>query len=139
MASALGQDPAGVFAAPYDHEGINDAVGDPADTSGETQAIVDFLAASVAASADPRAKLAKHPPKRLRADGPRIEVKFKLSPKSAGAEFECRLDSRKLKPCDATERRRVDGGRHTFRYRALSERGRPGSVKAFEFRVSASR
>ena len=134
MASALGQDPAGVILAPYDHEGINDAVGDPNDTA-ETEPIIDFIAASVAASADPVAKLAKRPNKRVRTDGRRADVAFKLSSKTAGAEFECRLDSRKLKACKSRKRLRVERGRHTFRYRALSRSGRPGETEAFRFRV----
>jgi len=55
MASALAQDPDGVFLAPYDHGGINDAVGDPGDTSGETEAIMAFLAEAIAAAEPPRA------------------------------------------------------------------------------------
>ncbi|MET0730904.1 MAG: alpha/beta hydrolase [Solirubrobacterales bacterium] len=135
MAGALGQDPAGVIATPYTHEQINEMVGGPGDTAGETQAIMDFIAASVAASADPVAKLAKHPRKRLRSDARRERATFKLTSKSPEAVFECRVDSRRLKPCKARKTLRVGRGRHTFRYRALSASGRPGETEAFRFRV----
>ena len=48
MATALGQNPQGVFLVPYDHAGINDAVGSPNDPAGETKRIMDFFARRVA-------------------------------------------------------------------------------------------
>ncbi len=139
FATALGQDPAGVLAVPYDHEGINDAVGGGADTAGETAAIMDFFGRMVAGSADPNAKLAKHPHKRVRTARHRARVRFRLDADQAGVGFECRLDSAKLKPCDAARSIRAGLGRHTFRYRALSERGRPGPIRKFDFKVLARR
>ena len=135
MASALGQDPAGVFAAPYDHEGINDAVGAPDDSAGETAAIIDFFGRMVTASATPKAKLAKHPASRVETSERRARARFKLASGDPGVSFECRLDSRKLKHCGARPSYRVGHGRHTFRYRALAASGRPGKTKAFRFRV----
>lgn len=136
MASALGQDPQGVFAAPYDHEGINAAVGGADDTAGETTAIMSFFSDRIAAAVDPKATLRKHPPKRVRTDRKRTKIAFKLGSPEAGASFECRLDSRKLKPCKAKRSYAVDRGRHTFRYRALLANGRPGPQKSFSFRVA---
>lgn len=138
MAAALGQDPAGVFAAPYSHEGINDAVGGgELDPAGETAAIMAFFAEMVEASAAPRAKLRRRPGKRVEADGGRVKVRFKLASNDPDGGFECRMDSRKLKPCDAVERYRLAPGRHVFRFRALSARGRPGDRDAYRFRVEA--
>ncbi len=138
MASALGQDPAGVFVAPYDHEGINDAVGGAGDTAGETAAIMAFYADRIAAAVDPKAKLRKHPAARVRSDRRRTRVSFKLASPEAGASFECRLDSRKLKPCKAKRSYTAGRGRHTFRYRALLANGRPGPQQAFSFRVTVA-
>jgi arylformamidase len=135
MASALGQDPAGVFAAPYNHEGINDAVGGPNDTAGETAAIMGFVAASVDASQTPKAKLAKRPRARVQATGRKTRVRFKLTSSTAGATFECRVDSKGLKPCSAKKTARVKPGVHRFRYRPLGSRGRPGKTKSYRFRV----
>lgn len=135
MALALGQDPASVFAAPYDHEGINDAVGAADDTAGETAAIIDFFGRMVAASATPKAKLAKHPASRVETSERRARVRFKLASDDLAASFECRLDSRKLKRCGSHPAYDAGHGRHTFRYRALAATGRPGKTKAFRFRV----
>ena len=100
MASALGQDPDGVFQAPYNHEGVNDAVGGADDTAGETVAIMDFFRSMVADSADPKASFAKRPAKKIRTSGKRAKVKFKLDSSQARSTYACRLDSPKLKPCD---------------------------------------
>jgi acetyl esterase/lipase len=135
FATALGQDASSVFAAPYDHAGINQAVGDPGDASGETEAIMSFISASVTASADPPSRLKRKPKKRVRTGAKKAQVEFKLGSAEAGVHFECRLDSKKLKPCDARERYRVGHGRHTFRYLALSARGRPGVERRYRFRV----
>ena len=134
--AALGEAPDSVLAVPYDHGGINDAVGDPADGAGETAAIMSFFAQRVAASADPAAKLAKKPGKRVRSTRRRPRVRFELAPKGTAEGIECRLDSHRLKPCKRRPSYRVGAGRHTFRYRALGDRGRPGKTKAYRFRVS---
>jgi len=136
MAAALGQDPNGVFVAPYDHAGINDAVGGADDTAGETAAIMAFFNERIAAAVNPPAKLAKHPRKRLRISRRHAKVRFRLRSPVAGATFECRLDSHALKPCGAKPSYRVDRGRHRFRYRALLANGRPGPQKTFSFRVT---
>ncbi len=136
MASALGQDPSAVFAAPYNHEGINDAVGDKNDASGETVAIMDFMRSAIADSADPKASLAKHPDKRVETDGKKAKVKFKFDSSQAHSDYECRLDSSKLKPCDRKETLKAKRGEHVLRYQAISERGRPGPVKKFRFKVA---
>jgi acetyl esterase/lipase len=135
FAAALGQDASSVFEAPYDHAGINQAVGDPGDTAGVTDAIMSFISASVTASADPPVGLKRKPKKRVRTGAKRATVKFKLRSSAPGARFECRLDSKKLKPCKAGKRYRVGRGSHAFRYRALSDRGRPGAERRYRFRV----
>ena len=129
----------GVFVAPYDHEGINDAVGDPGDTAGETGGDHGVLRrAGSRPAVDPTAKLRKHPAKRVRSSRRRTKVTFKLASPEAGAGFECRLDSRRLKPCEARRSYLADRGRHTFRYRALLANGRPGPRRASSFRVAVA-
>ena len=104
--------------------------------AGETAAIMAFYADRIAAAVDPKAKLRKHPAKRVRSSRRRTQVTFKLASPEAGAGFECRLDSRRLKPCKAKRSYLADRGRHTFRYRALLANGRPGPPRAFSFRVA---
>ena len=136
MAAALAPRPgATVFPAPYDHEGINDAVGSTADRAGETAAIMNFLSGEVAAAKDPKAKLRKHPRRRVQAHGRRTRVTFRFKANVPGATFKCRLGKGKLKPCKVKRSFRATTGRHSLRYRALSSRGRPGPVKRFKFRV----
>ena len=105
------------------------------DPAGETNAILSFFTAMVEASATPKSKLRHDPGKRVEADGTRTRVRFKLASDDPGVSFECRIDSRKLRPCDPAPKFRVETGRHTFRFRALSERGRPGALRKFRFRV----
>jgi acetyl esterase/lipase len=136
MAAALAAGSgASVLPMPYDHGGINDAVGSPTDTAGETAAIMDFFSRAVAAAQDPKAKLRKHPPRRVRAHGRRTKIKFRFAANVPGATFVCRLGKGKLKPCKAKRSFRVGSGRHSLRYQALSDRGRPGPLQSFKFRV----
>jgi hypothetical protein len=136
MAAALAAGSgASVFLAPYDHDGINDAVGGSSDPAGETTAIMSFLSGSVAAAKDPKAKLRKHPPGRIQAHGRRAKATFRFKANVPGAGFKCRLGKGKLKNCKAKHSFRVGTGRHTLRYQALSDRGRPGKVQRFRFRV----
>jgi arylformamidase len=139
IATALGQDPAGVLSVPYDHEGINDAVGAAADPAGETAAIISFLTARVGDSSQPpKPKLSKHPRRRLKTSSRRVEVRFRFS-STAGLGFECRLDHGRFKSCRSPRTYRVARGRHRFRVRAVSASGRPGAERSFEFRVVRQR
>jgi acetyl esterase/lipase len=124
MAAALASGPgASVFLAPYDHLGINDAVGSPTDSAGETAAIMSFFARAVALSNTPKVKLRGHPPR------------FNFKSNVAGASFRCRLDRHKFKPCRSPRRVRAGAGRHKFRIQAISPRGRPGPTKTVRFRL----
>jgi arylformamidase len=136
MAAALATGSgASVFRAPYDHEGINDAVGHPADASGETKTIMDFIARVVAAAKEPKAKLRKHPPRARSIRTRKTTVRFRLKANVPDASFKCRLDKRKLKPCQSRRAFDVAAGGHALRYQAVSARGRPGPVQRFEFRI----
>jgi len=135
MASALGQDPDGVFLAPYDHGGINDAVGDAGDTSGETEAIMAFLAEVITAAEPPRARLRKRPPKRIETRKLRAPVKFRFASDDPEASFECRLDGAAFERCRSPRKLRVKRGKHRFRVRAVAASGRPGPAVVRRFTV----
>ena len=135
FATALGEDPGAVFAAPYDHRGINRAVGSGADPAGETKAIMAFFADRVASAGTPPApRLRKHPRKRLRTRHRRVTAKFRFNATGA-ARFECRLGRRPFRRCSSPRVVRVGKGRHRFRVRALSASDRPGPATSFRFRV----
>lgn len=139
MAAALGQDPASVLGVPYDHEGINLAVGAADDPAGETAAIMGFIAAQLRAAKVPRVKLRSHPRRVVRTDRRRAKVGFRFRARRPAVRYQCRLDSRKFRRCASPRRLRVGRGRHRFRVRALGSRGRRGPVTAFTFRVKPPR
>ena len=135
MATALGQDPAGVFIAPYDHEGINAALGSPTDYAGETQAVSGFVARKIAEAVDPKVRFKQRPAKRLKTDKRRVRVRFQFSSPVAGGSFKCRLDKAEFKRCRSGRMLRVRRGTHNFRVQAFADRGRPGPIKKVKFRV----
>jgi acetyl esterase/lipase len=135
MATALGQDPEGVFLAPYDHAGINAAVGGLDDPAGETEAIMTFLREAIAAAQPPRTKLRKRPPKRVETARRRAKVRFRFTSTDPGASFECRLDRAAFKPCRSPRRMVVERGKHRFRVRAIAAGGRPGPAAVHRFAV----
>ena len=134
MAVALGQDPGTVFRAPYDHGGINAAVGDPADGSGETAAIIGFVS-RVAAAKAPKARFRGPVSRLVRSPHRTARVRFRFSADRSGSTFECRLDKRAFRACASPRSVRVRTGRHVFRVRALAPGGRPGPVNRLRFRV----
>jgi acetyl esterase/lipase len=135
MAAALGQDPASVVSLPYTHEQINENLGGAGDTAGETGAVMDFFGDALRAAEPPRVRLRAHPPRRVRSEGRRAHVRFRFAARGAGS-FECRLDRKRWRRCRSPQRLAVTRGRHAFRVRALSDRGRPGTAKVWRFRVA---
>ncbi len=138
MAAALGQDPStSVFAAPYDHLGINQAVGSPTDTAGETQAIMDFFTRMVAASQTSEVRFSRRPDSKVEVKkGGKAKVTFRFAAKTAAAGFECRLDSRAFKSCRSPRKYSGLGvGKHTFRVRAIASNGDRGPLRKTTFRV----
>jgi acetyl esterase/lipase len=139
LAVALGMDPTtSVFRAPYDHAGINAAVGGD-DPAGETAAILDFYARVLGNAEKPRARFRAKPGKRVRAQGRRAKVRFRFGSNVAGSKFECRLDGKRYRSCRSPRVIRVERGRHTFRVRAVSPSGRTGPAASFRFRVLQAR
>jgi acetyl esterase/lipase len=131
MAEALGQDPDDVLVVDLTHEQINAALGDPADSSGETEAVIAF---ANAVTRVPKAKLTGHPRKRVRAAGRRKRVRFRFKSKLPGATFECRLDGRRRRTCESPKAYRVKPRRHLFKVRAMNGTLK-GETEAFRFRV----
>jgi arylformamidase len=131
MAQALGQDPEDVMAVGLTHEQINAALGDPADRSGETQAVMEF---ANAVTRIPHTRIRKHPRKRLRTNGQRAKVRFRFTSGFEAASFECRLDKRAYRRCDSPKSYRVKRGRHRFRVRALNG-ALKGDPESHRFRV----
>jgi acetyl esterase/lipase len=137
MASALGLDPASsVLTVPYNHEGINDAVGSPTDTAGETQAIMDFYARMVAASRTSAVTLTRSPAAKIIVEkGKSAKVSFRFEAETAAASYECRLDGRDFEGCASPAKYKAKQGKHTFRVRAIASNGDQGPLDKATFRV----
>jgi len=137
MADALGQDPLEVFKSPLDHEGINDALGNPTDTTGETTAVMNFIAVQVGRRIDPTISILKRPAKTVRI-GRKVKkrkVVFKFLAVGDAAGVQCRLDARKFSTCRSPHSFKVGTGKHSLRLRALYPSGRTGSEKVVNFKV----
>jgi len=138
FAAALGPGRGDVLAVPYDHGGINRAVGSAADDpAGETDAIMGFIDEVLGAARPPKVKITAHPPKRVklhRHEG-RVRVHFRFKAKGDAKGFECRLDDAKFRRCSPPQSYRVRRGRHSFRVRAIGAGGDRGPTKKFGFRV----
>jgi acetyl esterase/lipase len=139
MAVALGQDPAtSVFKAPYDHAGINDAVGSPTDLSGETQAIMSFFASKAGPlqPATSRVRITSRPKTTIKLRrGKRVNVRFRFEAESAATSFVCRIDKKRYRRCGSPKSYRVKPGRHTFRVIAVGAAGERGPARRIGFRV----
>jgi arylformamidase len=138
MATALGHSPASaVVAVDADHAGINAALGDPADASGETTAVLAFVREALAVDAAPRTRLTRRPKKRAGAnrDRRRATVRFGFSATDERARFECRIDRRSWRRCVTPRRYRLAAGLHRFRVRAKTRDGK-GPIRSYRFRVA---
>ncbi len=135
MALALGQDPAtSVFRAPYDHGGINAAVGSPTDSAGETDAIMRFFASKAAAAS--RVRILERPKTLIRLrHGKRYRVRFRFNAIGGARSFRCRLDKHSFHRCSSPRRYHVKPGRHRFRVAAAGSGGERGPVRRIGFRV----
>lgn len=139
MAAALGPD-SSVLAVPYDHGGINAAVGSADDPAGETPAIMTFIRGAIAASRASAVRITARPPNRVRlGQRRRVRVRFRFAARDAASAFECRLDAGVYRRCDSPRRYKLPGGRHVFRVRAISSNGARGPVEADRFRVVGAR
>lgn len=138
MVDALGDD-ATLLAVPYDHEGINAAVGSASDPAGETDAIMGFIRGVVADARAVRVKFLARPGNRVRlargGRAARAKVRWRFAARRGAARFECRLDGARFRRCNSPVTRRVTRGRHAFRVRAKAANGRPGPVAVDRFRV----
>jgi acetyl esterase/lipase len=135
LARALGQDQSSVLTVPLDHAGINRNLGSPADTSGETAAVMAFVRRVVKAAAPPRVRLLFRPSRIVRSKTRRRRVTFRFRASQPGAEYQCRFDSPVFRDCEPPRRYRVGAGRHVFAVRAAVPGRRAGPVTRFRFRV----
>jgi len=135
MARALSQDPADVLAVPLDHAGINRNLGSPADTSGETPAVMAFVREVIKAAAPPRVRLLSRPAKIVRLKTGPHRVVFRFRATTPGAVFECRMDGGPLRDCRSPRSYRVGAGKHAFAVRAAVPGRRAGPATRFSFRV----
>ena len=135
VAVALGQDPAtSVFRAPYDHGGINAAVGSSDDPAGETDAIMRFFASKAPPAS--RVRILDRP--KTKTDlrrGKRLRVRFRFDAVGGASSFKCRLDKHDFRRCASPQVYRVKPGRHKFRIAAVSAGGQLGPVRKIGFRV----
>jgi acetyl esterase/lipase len=153
MAARLGQDPsATVVGVPYDHEGINDALGSPTDTSVETERVSQFVRSVLAAARPAGVKVTRRPGKKvvvkvkrrasrkatkraLRKVRRKVTFAFEGTDRTSG--FQCRIDRHKFGRCHSPRKYRLKPGSHTFRIKPLYPSGRPGNEKKVTFKIVA--
>lgn len=139
LAAALGQDPAtSVFRAPYDHAGINQAVGSPTDQSGETAAIMSFFAGKIGSLQPPtsRVTITKRPKTLIKMrHGKRVRVRFRFEAETGATSYLCRMDEKDPRRCGSPKSYRVKPGRHNFRVIAVGAAGERGPARRIGFRV----
>lgn len=140
MVDALGAG-ATLLAVPYDHEGINAAVGSADDPAAETGAILDFIRGAIARGRASRVAFAARPHGRIALPGKRhdAKVRWRFAAVRGEPRLECRLDDARFRRCESPVTRRVGVGRHGFRVRAIAANGEPGPVALDRFRVTGSR
>jgi hypothetical protein len=134
---AFGPGRGALMTVPYDHVGINRAVGAATDPAGETDAIMTFIERALAGAKPPRTAIVDRPGKRLKLRGHQrqVRVRFRFEAKGEARGFECRLDDGRFRRCSSPRKYRVPRGRHSFRVRAIATSGEPGPVEWVGFRV----
>ncbi len=137
MATRLGQTAESVVPVPLSHNGINQAVGAPGDSSGTTTAVTGFVSSLLSGYRPPGVAIRRRPAKVVRVGrrSRRRKVVFVFSPVHAVGGFRCRMDSGGFRPCTSPKSFRLKRGRHRFRVRPLYPSGRPGPVKLVKFRI----
>jgi arylformamidase len=148
MAARLGQGAETVVQVPLNHNGINEAVGAPGDSSGTTDAVTGFITERLAAFRPPGVAIKRRPREVVqvgwvktggRPVPGRTKVEFGFSGKGLAASFECRLNGSPFRPCSSPRRYTVGRGTHSFRVRANFPSGRPAAAKVFKFRVKTTK
>ncbi len=126
MAIKLGQDSSSVVPLPLSHNGINQAIGNPSDTTQATSSVTSFISTRLAAYKRPKVKLTSRTVK-----GNSAVFRFTGSGNFSG--FQCRIDSAKFKRCTSPRKTTVGSGKHRFQVRPLYPSGRHGQVKSSKF------
>lgn len=140
MATKLGQDSSAIVPLPLDHNGVNRAIGNSADTTQATPSVKAFVAERLAAYQEPAVRITGRPNgtvflKRKGRAVRKKEIIFKFSGSGNRSGFQCRLEGAPFRSCASPARFRIGPGKHTFRVRALYPSGRPGPVR--EAKVTA--
>ncbi|MCB0877122.1 MAG: alpha/beta hydrolase, partial [Solirubrobacterales bacterium] len=112
MVDALGP-AANLLSVPYDHEGINAAVGAADDPAGETAAIMSFIREALGDARAPKVRIKSRPRNRIRLHRHerRAKVAFRFEPRSGSPRLQCRLDDDRFRRCDSPARYRAGKGR----------------------------
>jgi arylformamidase len=146
MSDALGQGPGRVVPVPLNHNGVNQAVGAPGDSSGTTAAITSFIDSLLAGYKPASVSIRKRPAKVVRTGRKarsrmpkKRKVVFAFSGSGNTVGFECRLDKAPFKACKSPRRYTVPKGNHSFRVRPVYPSGRPGANKLVKFQVKAKK
>ncbi len=135
VAQTLEQDPSSVLLEPLDHEGINDALGNPKDTSGETQAVLGFVQRVVAEASPPVVKIRHRPARIIRTKKRRVRVSFAFHSLTPGVRYKCSLDGGAFSFCHSPRAYTVKVRKHVFRVRALVPGRSHGPTTLTRFRV----
>lgn len=138
MAAALGQDTSSILTVPLNHEEINEELGSPTDSTGETAAVMSFIADRAAARTDPALRIKKRPAKVVKIGRRKKKRQVVFAFTASGTDrVECRIDRGTYRPCASPRRFTVKRGKHTFRVRALYPSGRTGAEKTVSFRIKS--
>jgi acetyl esterase/lipase len=154
MATRLGQNPQdSVVGVPYDHNGINTALGAADDSSAETTRVSQFTRELIDAALPAGVKITRRPAKkiavRVKAKGrrpaarkralrrARAKVRFAFKWTGRASGFQCRIDRKSFQKCHSPRTYRLGLGKHTFRVRPLYPSGRPGETRKVDFRIVA--
>lgn len=140
MATKLGQDSSSIVPLPLNHNGVNLAIGNPADTTQATPSISAFVTERLAAYEAPSVQITGRPSRTvyLRRSERAVrkkEITFEFSGSGNRSGFQCRLDGAPFRACTSPARFRIGPGKYGFRVRPLYPSGRPGPVR--EAKVTA--
>lgn len=139
MATKLGQGSSAIVPLPLNHNGVNQAIGRPGDTTQATPSVTAFVIERLAAYKAPSVRLTGRPngtvflKRKGRAVRKKIAFRFTGSGNRSG--FQCRLDGAIFRSCVSPARFKIGPGKHTFRVRPLYPSGRPGEAKLVKFKA----
>lgn len=140
MATKLGQGSSAIVPLPLDHNGVNRAIGRPADTTQATPSVTAFVTERLTAYKAPSVRITGRPNgtvflKRKGRAVRKKEIAFRFTGSGNRSGFQCRLDGATFRSCASPARFRIGPGKHAFRVRPLYPSGRPGEAKLVAFKA----